>query len=332
MAFLILALIITKVVINQDKWLYYRVCYLDKPEMLVETSWLKLNSRWNTKNADSIGFSLPNYNDNDWGYERYLYVGLIKKPIGYSWFRNSFDLQADIPDDSLILQLSLIDIHAQVFLNGIKIADSCYIRNSAICCDIPKKGLLRNKHNLIAVRANALYSLHIDERILSLNDRIIRMASAAIHLYSNWKILKGDNMEWKNPAFNDSSFLPIQVPGKWEDQVYKNYDGFAWYRSTFQFKNSPNKAMFLFMGKIDDYNEVFINGTKVGGQIPDMKIKPKYTTYDALNIYQFNSSILKGNNVIAVRVLDTGLAGGIYRGPLALISIDDFYKFQKTVK
>jgi sialate O-acetylesterase len=329
-AFLIVSLIITRIIISRDKWLYYRICCLDNPSLLVESEWMDLNTRWNTKNADSIEFSRPDYNDNHWRYERQLYLGLIKNPKGYSWFRKSFRVPAHVPADSLILQLSLWDIHAQVYINGIKIADSCYVSNGKVYCNLPGKYLKPNKHNILAVRSNALF-LRPSDQITSYTDKIIRTVTSEVNFTKTWKIMKGDNMEWKSPAFNDSSFVPIKVPGSWDD-IYKNYDGKAWYRTSFRYSGPSNKLMLLVLGKIDDYSEIYINGIKIGGEIPDTIIKPELSAFDALNAYQLNSSILTLNNTIAVRVLDTRERGGIYSGPFALISMDNFYKFHENSK
>lgn len=328
LVFLVLGLIVTKVVISRDKWLYYQICAVKNPSSLIESEWLNLNTRWNTKNSDSTEFSNPDYNDNHWRYERQLYLALIKNPGGYSWFRKSFKVPNHIPDDSLILQLSLWDIHAQVYLNGKKIADSCYVNNGNVCCNLPRKYLLQNKNNLLAVRSKSS-NIFRNENVISYDDKIVRRAASEVDLTKNWKIMRGDNMNWKNPLFNDSSFIPVEVPGFWE-KIYKNYDGIAWYRLHFSYPRSSNKPMLLLLGKIDDYCEVYINGIKVGGFIPDTVVKPELSAYNALNAFQFNSSILTQNNVIAVRVLDNYKDGGIYKEPFSLISMEDFYKFHET--
>lgn len=330
LVFIVLGLIVTKVIISRDKWLYYQICAFKNPSSLVEIEWLNLNTRWNTKNSDSAAFSNPDYNDSHWRYERQLYLALIKKPGGYSWFRKSFIVPDHIPGDSLILQLSLWDIHAQVYLNGVKIADSCYVRNGNVCCNLPRKYLLQNKNNLLAVRSKSS-NIFRNENVISYDDKVIRSVASEVNLTKNWKIMKGDNLVWKDPLFNDSSFIPIEVPGFWE-KIYKNYDGIAWYRLHFSYSGASNKKMLLLLGKIDDYCEVYINGIKVGGSIPDTIVKPELTAYNALNAFQFNSSILSRNNVMAVRVLDTQIDGGIYSEPLCLLSMDDFYRFHESNK
>jgi len=86
---------------------------------------------------------------------------------------------------------------------------------------------------------------------------------------TNWKFQTGDNMEWVKPGFDDSGWKPIEVGKQWEEQGYKNYDGYAWYRIRFTLpddmkkKDVPNAINFL-LGKIDDCDQVFLNGQLLG--------------------------------------------------------------------
>src|SRR5512133_3536470 len=52
-------------------------------------------------------------------------------------------------------------------------------------------------------------------------------------LPESWKFMTGDDPAWSAVTFNDSGWKDI-IPGAiWEQQGYNSYDGYAWYRVTF---------------------------------------------------------------------------------------------------
>ena len=77
------------------------------------------------------------------------------------------------------------------------------------------------------------------------------------------------------------------------------------------------------MGYIDDVDEVFVNGQKIGftGTFP-----PHFqTAYNSRRMYYLPNEILKKGqpNVIAVRVFDTILDGGILSGTIGIFTTKD---------
>jgi len=124
------------------------------------------------------------------------------------------------------------------------------------------------------------------------------------------------------------------VPGYWENQGFKKYDGYAWYRKTFKVRNNlKGKKLVLMMGKIDDLDEVYVNGQFVGST-GTMHDNPKYNSidnkeYDQFRGYYLPAGLIKfdEDNVIAVRVYDGWRYGGIYQGPIGLISQEHYIKF-----
>ena len=110
---------------------------------------------------------------------------------------------------------------------------------------------------------------------------------------------------------------PIRVPGFWEDAggTLKGYDGFAWYRC---FVKVPaewkGKTLDLELGPVDDCDETFVNGVKVGatGTMP-----PKYDGLsNPYRRYKVPAKAVRPGrwNLIAVRVYDKSGGGGIVRG------------------
>ena len=110
---------------------------------------------------------------------------------------------------------------------------------------------------------------------------------------------------WKEPTYNDQSWPHMQLPGLWEQQQLKNFDGVVWFRKVFKVSTEDaGKAATITLAMIDDSDDSYVNGTKVGG------IRNQY---NAKRVYQIPPGVLKaGDNVIAVRVEDTGGGGGIY--------------------
>ena len=139
-----------------------------------------------------------------------------------------------------------------------------------------------------------------------------------------WKFSVGDRMEWAEPGFDDSDWDQIRVPERWEDQGYNDYNGFAWYRTTFRLPRAKHQEqLYVVLGRIDDCDEVYINGTLIGKS----GIFPPYfeTAFDIERKYPLPSHLLNenGNNVIAVRVYDSYLEGGFIDGRVGIFYDDD---------
>jgi len=140
-------------------------------------------------------------------------------------------------------------------------------------------------------------------------------------LRGKWKFRIGDQHEWASPAYDDSDWDEIRVPARWEDEGYRGYDGFAWYRTTFTVDTGQqNQILLLELGYIDDVDEVFLNGIKVGqsGTFP-----PNYSSaFNALRKYNVPKDIIRfgGENLLAVRVYDNQIEGGIISGMVRITS------------
>ncbi|MCF8227874.1 MAG: hypothetical protein K9G58_11610 [Bacteroidales bacterium] len=143
--------------------------------------------------------------------------------------------------------------------------------------------------------------------------------SEIVNLEGRWKFSAGDNPAWSSPAFDDSDWDEIRVPRTWESQGYQGYDGFAWYRKSFSLPPVPeNEKIVFILGSIDDTDEVYFNGEKIGSTghpFPDF-----YTGYTHQRRYVIPGDLLipDGKNQISVRVYDAYLDGGIIDGPVGL--------------
>ena len=109
---------------------------------------------------------------------------------------------------------------------------------------------------------------------------------------------------WKKVSLDDSRWPKMKVPGLWEQQALGDLDGIVWMRKTVQVAVAEaGKAAILELAMIDDADICYVNGVNVGST----------SSHNAHRKYKVPAGILKeGNNVIAVRVQDTGGGGGIY--------------------
>ena len=113
---------------------------------------------------------------------------------------------------------------------------------------------------------------------------------------------------WEAPALEDADWSVIGVPGAWEGAGWSGMDGEAWYRTTFILDEAEAKAgtLLLGVGRIDDSDTTWVNGVQVG---------QTRMQYDRPRRYAVPGPVLRaGENVVAVRVTDTGGGGGIH-GP-----------------
>jgi len=154
-----------------------------------------------------------------------------------------------------------------------------------------------------------------------------------VSLATGWKFSPGDSTQWSAPGFNDQSWQAIDISKNWEQQGHEGLDGFGWYRTHVVIPASLKESSFLKdslrfdMGYGDDSYAVFLNGQLIG---KNYNIDPKSGFYSRIKIVipANNPAVLWGkDNVIAVRVFDTGGDGGVYGDPadfkLSMVDIMD---------
>jgi sialate O-acetylesterase len=115
---------------------------------------------------------------------------------------------------------------------------------------------------------------------------------------------------YKELNFDDSKWPELYQPKAWEEQSLANFDGIVWIRKHFTItKEQLNSKISIEIPAIDDNDITYVNGTQVGST----------EGWDVKRVYSVPNSILKvGDNVIAIRIVDTGGGGGIYGKPEAL--------------
>lgn len=140
-----------------------------------------------------------------------------------------------------------------------------------------------------------------------------------IDLTGYWRFTIGDKPEYSTSDLNDSEWEKIVVPADWEEEGFNGYDGFAWYRTSFDGRLlDKNKTHFLLLGFIDDVDETFLNGKMVGksGAMP-----PRFrTAYNSARKYIISNDDINfyGDNVLAIRVYDDYRNGGLVNGEIGV--------------
>ena len=123
--------------------------------------------------------------------------------------------------------------------------------------------------------------------------------------------LKGGQAVWADPELDDSEWDEMALPGRWEGSGWPGLDGVVWFRYHFSLDAESLRALrkegssaSVGLGKIDDSDEAWLNGRPIGGMD---------RSYDVPRVYSLPLDALQaGDNVVAVRVTDFELGGGIY--------------------
>lgn len=133
---------------------------------------------------------------------------------------------------------------------------------------------------------------------------------------SGWTFMKGDDPAWKTAPPAQAAPMPVGV--KWEDAGLPGYDGWGWYFREVALPVDMQGAELVFeVGKIDDADEVYVNGVLVGstGAMP-----PNFATkWQAARVYAVPAALAAATLKIAVRVFDNGGGGGFWSGAPRLI-------------
>lgn len=116
---------------------------------------------------------------------------------------------------------------------------------------------------------------------------------------------------WKNPGFDDSGWQSEEVPSS----PAADFDGIFWYRRTVTIPAEwAGKELTLSIGAVDDCDETFFNGEKVGATGTST---PNY--WSVPRVYKIPGKLVRaGANTIAVRVADMYSNGGLM-GPEPLL-------------
>lgn len=145
----------------------------------------------------------------------------------------------------------------------------------------------------------------------------------------NAKFRVGDDASWAGINVDESSWRNISNTSTWTAQGVKCENGFGWYRyhvnipkSLLEMSDLKETVDFK-MGKIDDADEVYLNGKLIGktGKFPsDAGGYQSQWSRPRLYSVKVNSGLIKwdADNVLAVRVYNAGDPGGMFQGPVCV--------------
>lgn len=122
-----------------------------------------------------------------------------------------------------------------------------------------------------------------------------------------WKGLNFQDSLCSRTNYDDTKWPEMKLPVVWENTFLGNFDGAGWFRKKVEIPKSwIGKNLAVELGPIDDMDETFVNGRKIGECMEggNWQTERKYT----VPAFLVNDSIL----TIAVRILDNQGGGGIY--------------------
>jgi sialate O-acetylesterase len=124
---------------------------------------------------------------------------------------------------------------------------------------------------------------------------------------------KGLTEKWFSPSYRPKEWHRIAIPGFWADEGAKNLNGVVWYRREIDVPGSMTKVPAkVFLGRIVDADELYINGVKVGST-GYMYPQRRYPVPDGL--------LKPGKNLFVVRVTNNfGKGGFVPDKPYELIA------------
>ncbi|MFP4548786.1 MAG: beta galactosidase jelly roll domain-containing protein [Fidelibacterota bacterium] len=304
-----------------------------------------LISSWRFEIGDNLKWADPKFDDSNWekinvpsSWEEEGFPGYD----GYAWYRVKFKFKESPRKSAYYLKLGVIDDIDVTFVNGHMVGfngsfppDYQTAYNVHRQYIVPAEYLNFDGPNVIAVR---VYDDHGPGGIHYGDVGVYKNKSPVtpiVELSGRWKFQTGDNLHWKAPDFDDEDWKDIFVPGVWQMQGYKDYLGFAWYRREFFLRNQwQDENLILLLGKIDDLDETYLNGQLLGktGEMVEQngQIPLHGWEYSALRAYYIPRDLLNygQNNIIAVRVYDGRTYGGIYEGPVGIITREQYLEFK----
>lgn len=141
-----------------------------------------------------------------------------------------------------------------------------------------------------------------------------------------WRFQKGDDAAWKARTFDDSGWQTVTLPDSWErHSSYTDDNVYGWFRRRIEIPaDCKGRDFDLLLGCIDDVDETFLNGERIGGSgsfPPDYK-----TAWDTQRRYRVPASLVRGDgsDVLAVRVFDGNGNGGLYEAGVKSARVGPF--------
>ncbi len=302
---------------------------------------VELKGTWSFSIGDYPEWAKSNVDISDWhkinvpdAWEKY-YPGYN----GFAWYRKSFDFKSLSGANNLVLFLGYIDDVDEVFINGIKIGQSGkFPPEKKTAYNVERKytipeGILNSTQNYIAIR---VYDEGMEGGILRgerIGIYIDRDKELLLYdLSGKWKFTNKKDKQIHSVNMEDGFMDEIYVPSCWEFQGYPGYDGYGWYRKEFLFpKSDLQENLYLVLGQIDDLDKVYLNG-KLIGSTKELEAYSRINSNNASFLYRsykIPDGLLREKNLLSVEVYDRIGEGGIYSGPIGIMTEENNAKFME---
>lgn len=296
---------------------------------------INLEGRWNFSIGDNPAWAEYAFNDSRW--EKIYAPGIWEDQgfhgyDGFAWYRTTFKGQ-DLPqNEGLYLNLGYIDDTDEAYINGKLIGFSGSMppkfktaHNAKRLYYIPAEYINYEGDNTIAVR---IFDVTGEGGIIRGDLGIYRSdnkSGLTVDLQGLWQFRKG--------RINDEKtfWSQLMVPIPWEAQGYDRYDGWATYQKTFVLpENIEKDNLVLIMGKIDDFDKTYFNGVLIGATRDNYRIGFS-RSYDQTRVYEIPPELIRRGekNTITVEVEDIGLVGGIWQGPVGIVTKTKYYRYYR---
>lgn len=153
---------------------------------------------------------------------------------------------------------------------------------------------------------------------------VVETLDEPTNLSGRWKFAAGDDPAWADPAYDDSDWDELSVPGGWGRQGYREHSGIAWYRLEVDLTQALTEGrddlqVGVQLGEVTSSYEFYAGGKRVGG-VGALPPEPRME-YDRHRIYKLPMASIdaKDRLVLAIRVWRSSISrsqeGGPSRGP-----------------
>jgi beta-galactosidase len=141
-----------------------------------------------------------------------------------------------------------------------------------------------------------------------------------------WRFHPGDDANWKTRELDDSQWQQVMLPDNWEHHSnYTNDNVYGWFRRRIEIPEDCRGRDFdLLLGRVDDVDETFLNGERIGGT---GTFPPGFrTAFSSDRRYHVPASLVRGDgtDLLAVRVFDGTGNGGILAAGVKSVRIGPF--------
>lgn len=135
---------------------------------------------------------------------------------------------------------------------------------------------------------------------------------------SKYEGLNFQDDQCSSRSYNDSVWHEMKLPVYWEQAEIGEFDGVVWFRKLVIIPSSwKGKDLTLHLGPVDDMDETYVNGKKIGSHMTD-----GYWSVD--RVYKVGGSLITDSLLrIAVRVVDLRGGGGIWGHGTKMVLIND---------